>query len=79
MTPPFKSILNSGLNRRQSVTEPENLIKDVRLTMRPRAPERALIVWSPGPDGVDDEGRIVYDPTNGTISGGDLVAFPEGY
>ncbi len=43
------------------------------------APEKALVIWSPGPDGVDDGGRIVYDPTNGTISGGDLVVFPEGY
>lgn len=44
-----------------------------------RAPEKALVIWSPGPDGMDDGGRIVYDPTNGTISGGDLVVFPEGY
>ena len=31
--------------------------------------------WSHGPDGVDDHGVILYDPTNGTLSGGDIVRF----
>lgn len=31
------------------------------------------IVYSVGPDGVDDGGRILYDPTNGTVSRGDIV------
>lgn len=51
----------------------------IRLTATLRAPERALEIWSPGPDGQDDSGRIVYDPTNGTLSRGDLVIFPEGF
>ena len=29
--------------------------------------------YSVGPDGGDDRLRVVYDPTNGTISRGDLV------
>ncbi|MFW6255949.1 MAG: hypothetical protein ACOC54_03940 [Candidatus Sumerlaeota bacterium] len=31
------------------------------------------LFYSVGPDGVDNGGRILYDPTNGTISGGDIV------
>lgn len=30
-------------------------------------------IWSVGPDGVDDAGILPYDPTNGTMSGGDLI------
>jgi tetratricopeptide (TPR) repeat protein len=30
-------------------------------------------VYSYGPDTTDDKGLIIYDPTNGTISGGDLI------
>jgi hypothetical protein len=33
---------------------------------------RALI-YSIGPDGKDDGGYVVYDITNGTTSGGDIV------
>jgi hypothetical protein len=49
----------------------------VRLRAKLRAPERVLAIWSVGPDGKDDGGAIAYDPTNGTVSRGDLVAFPE--
>lgn len=31
--------------------------------------------WSHGPDGADDHGVILYDPTNGTVSQGDIVRF----
>ena len=30
------------------------------------------ILWSFGPDIKDDEGELLYDPTNGTVSNGDL-------
>ncbi|MBN1901454.1 zf-HC2 domain-containing protein [Candidatus Sumerlaeota bacterium] len=33
----------------------------------------ACVLYSAGPDGVDDSGIVVYDPTNGTNSKGDLV------
>ena len=29
--------------------------------------------YSVGPDGIDDLGLISYDPTNGVISGGDII------
>jgi prepilin-type N-terminal cleavage/methylation domain-containing protein len=32
-------------------------------------------VWSYGPDLADDHGVILYDPSNGTISKGDLMRF----
>jgi len=31
--------------------------------------------WSHGPDNNDDHGVIAYDPTNGTISQGDIIRF----
>ena len=31
------------------------------------------IVWSVGPDQVDNNGTIVYDPTNGILSAGDIT------
>lgn len=31
-------------------------------------------VWSVGPDEVDQSGSLVYDPTNGTVSPGDIAA-----
>ena len=30
------------------------------------------MIYSPGPDLTDDRGAVQYDPTNGTISPGDL-------
>jgi len=33
----------------------------------------AIRLYSVGPDGIDDQGEFVYDPTNGTISEGDIV------
>jgi hypothetical protein len=32
-----------------------------------------LLLWSLGPDLTDQQGKIEYDPTNGTASGGDLT------
>lgn len=34
---------------------------------------RGTIQYSVGPDGVDDEGLIIYDPTNGVVSTGDIL------
>jgi hypothetical protein len=37
-------------------------------------PEKdAYVLYSVGPDGLDDSGIVIYDPTNGTTSRGDLV------
>ncbi len=33
----------------------------------------AIHLYSVGPDGIDQRGELVYDPTNGTISPGDIV------
>lgn len=75
------SMRNYDLSKIHSASDEEPLEypEAIRFWAKLRAPEKALVIWSPGPDGVDDGGRIVYDPTNGTISGGDLVVFPEGY
>lgn len=35
-------------------------------------------VWSFGPDLDDDHGIVLYDPTNGTISSGDVMKFGPG-
>ena len=51
--------------------------KAVRVTAKLHTPEKVVVIWSPGPDGIDDGGRIAYDPTNGTASRGDLLVFPE--
>lgn len=51
----------------------------IRLEMTLNRPDKVFAIWSPGPDGIDEGGRVVYDPTNGTISGGDIVVYPEGY
>ncbi|MCL5271635.1 MAG: hypothetical protein M1457_14020 [bacterium] len=51
----------------------------IRLTAKLRAPARVLAVWSPGPDGRDDGARLAYDPTNGTVSPGDIIVYPQGY
>lgn len=32
-------------------------------------------LWSHGPDNRDDHGVIAYDPTNGTLSQGDIIRF----
>lgn len=38
-----------------------------------RSPDgNQLYLYGIGPDGVDDKGTVEYDPSNGTISGGDL-------
>jgi hypothetical protein len=31
-----------------------------------------VFVYSVGPNGKDDKGLIIYDPTNGTMSAGDI-------
>jgi prepilin-type N-terminal cleavage/methylation domain-containing protein len=36
------------------------------------------LLYSPGPDTTDDGGAIVYDPTNGTISSGDVIRVKNG-
>jgi hypothetical protein len=41
--------------------------------LRYRAVGAGYLIWSVGPDGVDDAGEIRYDPTNGTHSRGDVV------
>ena len=33
------------------------------------------LVWSGGPDKKDNEGSLRYDPTNGTVSNGDIIRF----
>ena len=40
-------------------------------------PEDVRVLWSPGPDGVDGRAAVPYDPTNGTLSTGDIIVFPE--
>jgi len=68
-----------GENRPQVTERTVEPPRAIRLTATLRAPERVLKIWSPGPDGEDDGGRIVYDPTNGTLSRGDMIIFPEGF
>ncbi len=42
-------------------------------SLRYRPDKDRYVIWSVGPDGGDDMGKIAYDPTNGTLSSGDLV------
>ncbi len=43
------------------------------------APQEFLALYSPGPDRDDDGAMITYDPTNGTVSSGDIIVYPEGF
>ena len=38
-----------------------------------KAPKSFWLLYGLGPDGKDDSGEIIYDPTNGTVSAGDIV------
>ena len=43
-------------------------------TMRYELTEgKRWLLWSVGPDRVDDKGKIEYDPANGTVSKGDIT------
>jgi hypothetical protein len=44
-----------------------------RVTAHLRLPEKSYWVTHPGPDGIADGPRLEYDPTNGTMSRGDIV------
>ncbi|MCE5231385.1 type II secretion system protein GspG [bacterium] len=37
--------------------------------------ENLWLVWSTGPDGRNDNASIMYDPTNGTVSAGDVFKY----
>jgi hypothetical protein len=39
--------------------------------------QEGWILWSVGPDGIDNDGEIEYDPTNGSTSGGDIVRYAD--
>ena len=39
---------------------------------------RSCVIYSVGPDGKDDGGAVLYDPTNGTSSSGDIIRFHSG-
>lgn len=73
--PPYER----GENRPQVTERTVDPPRAIRLMATLRAPKRVLEIWSPGPDGQDDSGRIIYDPTNGTLSRGDIAIFPEGF
>lgn len=59
-------------------------LRDVRLTMRTPASLRVFAIWSPGPDGIDDGGRMPYvnyrlQPGGSVrVHRGDIVVFPDG-
>jgi hypothetical protein len=36
-------------------------------------PDTSWLVWSVGPDQADDHGKLIYDPTNGVFSKGDVI------
>jgi hypothetical protein len=59
-----------------SLAKPETP-KQFLIDVQWRAPTRILAVWNGGPDGDDDRAMVVYDPTNGTISDGDLIQIVE--
>jgi len=40
--------------------------------------ENYWLVYSLGPDGVDQGGMVIYDPTNGTVSTGDVIRVKDG-
>ncbi len=59
-------------------TRPETVANDAKTsTSAPlrhavRPGDETFVCWSVGPDGLDDAAGIPYDPTNGTLSAGDL-------
>ncbi len=55
----------------RQVREPHDPFTNEALRFAPEGDAFAL--WAVGPDKRDDGGRMDYDPTNGTFSGGDIV------
>lgn len=47
--------------------------EDYQIKARVRLPARSYWATMPGPDGVADGPGLSYDPTNGTVSAGDIV------
>jgi hypothetical protein len=47
---------------------------DTSVTLRHRVDGADWLVWSIGPDRMDQSATIEYDPTNGTTSAGDILA-----
>ncbi len=43
------------------------------LLLSRREPDGSVVIWSVGPDGVDDKAAAEYDPGRGVTSGGDIV------
>jgi hypothetical protein len=62
--------------REVSVSPGQDEAKNVQATLK--LPQRTLALYSPGPDGDDDGGKVQYDPTNGSVSDGDIIVYPEG-
>lgn len=44
---------------------------EVKDKLRVRKDNNRIIVYYIGPDGIDQQGKVLYDPTNGSISEGD--------
>jgi hypothetical protein len=60
-----------------SVYAGQDRTKNVRAALN--LPHQTLALYSPGPDGDDDGGKVQYDPTNGTVSDGDIIVYPGGF
>lgn len=65
-------VLTSPLDYMSSIPE-DPFAPGEEFRWTPEAVDDKLYLWSVGPDEIDSEGRIVYDPTNGTVSAGDIV------
>jgi hypothetical protein len=51
----------------------------IRITATLHSPDSVFAIWSPGPYGKDNGGRVIYDPIKGINSKGDIIVYPEGY
>lgn len=56
-------------------TQNEGHVSDHYFTLSGNRLPYKWTVWSFGPDLDDDHGSLLYDPTNGTISDGDMMRF----
>ncbi|MCX7016536.1 MAG: hypothetical protein NTW86_28930, partial [Candidatus Sumerlaeota bacterium] len=80
---PFASAASGGRGKGFSyVVGPDAIARAQRaglLAPGPTAPPASFwLTYSLGPDGRDDGGEIVYDPTNGTVSRGDVIRTSQG-
>jgi len=72
-TDPYSPYRGTPLKYLTGEKAAESAIKGGYATRENVHPDSIWIVYSIGPDTIDDEATIIYDPTNGTVSRGDII------